>query len=217
MPADPAAADDQHTQPSSLVRKRYNRAARFYDLQTSMMERLAFRRLRAELWRRARGPRVLEVGVGTGASMPFYPPGAHVTAIDIAEKMLDRAARRAQQLHVDPELRQMDAQHLDFPDASFDTVVATCVFCSVPDPVQGLREALRVLTPGGQLLLLEHVRSGNRIAGRVMDWLNPLVLRLSGANINRPTVANVESAGFASLDVSSHAAGIVKVIHAQKA
>jgi len=124
--------------------------------------------------------------------------------------------KRAERLGIPVELVQMDAQHLDYPGASFDAVVATFVFCSVPDPVAGLREARRVLRPGGQLLLLEHVRSENPVAGKLMDWLNPLVVRLAGANINRRTVENVRLAGFEGLSVSSHLLNIVKVIEVAK-
>ncbi|MES6927195.1 hypothetical protein U6X42_12275, partial [Cutibacterium acnes] len=75
-------------------------------------------------------------------------------------------------------------------------VVATCVFCSVPDPVQGMKEMLRVCKPEGKVLLLEHMRSENLIVGKLMDWLNPLTVRLSGANINRRTLENINKAGF---------------------
>src|SRR3990172_8549687 len=161
------------------VRKRYDRMAPFYDLEQALGERLFFGRLRPELWATVpEGARVLEVGVGTGINMSHYPRGARVSAIDVSERMLRRATKRAVRLGVPVELAQMDAQHLDFPDESFDAVVATFVFCSVPDPVAGLREVRRVLRPGGQLLLLEHVRGKNPVAGRVMDWLNPLVVRL---------------------------------------
>ena len=199
------------------VRKRYDRVAPFYDLEQALGERLFFGRLRQELWATVpEGARVLEVGVGTGINMPQYPRGARVSAIDVSERMLRHARKRAERLGVAVELAQMDAQHLDFPDASFDTVVATFVFCSVPDPVAGLREARRVLRPGGRLLLLEHVRSENPVAGKLMDWLNPLVVRLSGANINRRTVDNVRLAGFDDLSVSSHLLNLVKVIEARK-
>jgi len=90
----------------------------------------------------------------------------------------------------------MDAQALAIADASFDVVVTTCVFCSVPDPVLGLREVRRVLRPGGRILLLEHVRSRLPLLGRCMDWLNPISVRLQGANINRDTVGNVQRAGL---------------------
>lgn len=89
-----------------------------------------------------------------------------------------------------------DVQALDFPAASFDTAIATFVFCSVPDPVLGLRELARVVRPGGQVLLLEHMRSAGPLAGALMDVLNPLVVRLMGANINRRTVENVRTAGL---------------------
>lgn len=147
--------------------------------------------------------------------MPFYPGGAQVTAIDISERMLERAGKKADALGVSVQLALMDAQHLEFGDESFDAVVATCVFCSVPDPVAGLKEARRVLRPGGTLFLVEHVRAENLIAGKLMDWLNPLVVRMSGANINRRTVENVRAAGFDDMKVESHF-GIVRVMEAPK-
>lgn len=199
------------------VRKRYNRVAPLYDLEQAFGERLFFRKLRRELWSRVpNDARILEVGVGTGINMLHYPASARVTAIDISERMLERAKARARLLGAAVELKLMDAQHLTCDDGSFDVVAATFVFCSVPDPIAGLREARRVLRPGGQLLLLEHVRSENPVAGKLMDWLNPLVARASGANINRRTVENVRLAGFDDVRVSSHLLNIVKVIEARK-
>jgi ubiquinone/menaquinone biosynthesis C-methylase UbiE len=154
------------------------------------------------LWRKklrslVQGPRVLEVGVGTGRNIPFYPRQIAVTGIDITPAMLNQAAQRAAVLGVTPDLRLGDVQNLTFPDASFDNVVATFVFCSVPDPVLGLREIKRILKPGGKLFLLEHVRSSQLIIGEIMDMLNPFVVRMMGANINRRTVENVQVAGLA--------------------
>jgi len=209
-----ASAEEQRA--ADTVRRRYNRSARTYDLMQALNERAAFARLRRELWHRAPpAGDLLEIGIGTGASLAHYPPRARVTAIDISENMLERARARAARAGVDVDLRLMDAQHLAFRDASFDAVLATCVFCSVPDPVAGLREARRVLRPGGQLLLLDHVRSDLPVVGRLMDLLNPLVVRATGANINRRTVENVRAAGFERLDVSSHMFGIVKLTEAR--
>ncbi len=203
------------TTASDTVRRRYNRSARFYDAEQAMMDRVAVR-WRREIWSRVPGGEVLEVGVGTGANMRFYPAGAHVTAIDIAENMLTRATARASKLGLSVDLSRMDAQHLDFADARFDTVVATFVFCSVPDPVAGLKEVRRVLKPGGTLFLLDHVRSDNGFVGKLMDCVNPVAVRISGANINRQTAGNVRAAGFESVAVSRHLRGIVQLIEARK-
>jgi ubiquinone/menaquinone biosynthesis C-methylase UbiE len=201
------------------VRSRYNRVARIYDLEQALEEPfVVFGRLRKALWAEAPpAGSILEVGVGTGINMRHYPPGARMTAIDISDRMLAKAKARAQRDHVSVGLALVDAQHLDFADNAFDAVVATCVFCSVPDPIAGLREALRVLKPGGRVLLLEHVRSENAIVGKAMDLVNPIAVRLSGANINRRTVENVRAAGFADLQVNSHAFGLIKTIRATKA
>jgi ubiquinone/menaquinone biosynthesis C-methylase UbiE len=101
--------------------------APFYDLMTRGSER-RLAEPRAQMWKTVRGPRVLEVGVGTGINLPFYPRDVQITAIDLSPRMLERARMRAKQLGVDVDLREADAQALPFPDTSFDTVVATCVF-----------------------------------------------------------------------------------------
>lgn len=202
---------------SATVRRRYNRVARTYDLEQSLVERLGANRWRRELWARAPSTgTILEIGVGTGASMRYYPGDAKVHAIDVSEEMLRRAESRARKLGIDnADLVQMDAQQLQFDDGTFDAVLATFVFCSVPDPVAGLREAGRVLKPGASLFLLEHVRSPNPVLGRMMDLVNPIAVRMSGANMNRKTVENIQRAGFEIASLESHAFGIVKVIEAR--
>ena len=110
--------------------------------------------------------------------------------------MLKRAQKRARLLEFDVRLLEMDAQNLAFPDQCFDTVFATFVFCSVPDPVQGLRELRRVCKPDGRLVVLEHVRSANKLLGFIFDILNPYVVRMMGANINRRTIDNIKEAGW---------------------
>lgn len=129
------------------------------------MEALRFSAWRGRIGNRIQGHRVLEVGVGTGKNFPFYPTGVEVKAIDFSPRMLARARKRAAIPGTHVELLEMDIQNLAFPDNSFDTVFATFVFCSVPDPVRGLAELRRVCRPGGRLLLLEHMRPEGRIKG----------------------------------------------------
>ncbi len=183
---------------SARTKARYNRIARLYDLVETMSEG-RFKPWRQLLWSQARG-NILEVGVGTGKNFPYHPRTAKVTGIDLSDQMLVRAQKRARHLGSTIQLSEGDVQALEFPDNSFDTAAATFVFCSVPDPVQGLRELNRVVKPGGQILLLDHVRINSPTIGRLMDGLNPLVVRLWGANINRDTVENVKRAG---LDIES--------------
>ncbi len=199
---------------SEVTRKRYNRIAPLYDLMEALMERSRFRTWRQLLWSQVQPGRILEVGVGTGKNMPYYPEGAQVTAIDLSDRMLERARERARALGLNVDIHLMDVQALTFPDNSFDTAVATFVFCSVPDPVLGLREIARVVRPGGDIWLLEHVRVDKPIVGTLMDILNPLVVRVVGANINRRTVKNVRRAGLEIVSVRNLSDDLVKLIHA---
>jgi len=189
----PKYINDQAT---ALTRARYQRLSTIYDGLEWLMERRS-RPWREKLWQFVCGPRVLEVGVGTGKNVEFWPLNCKITAIDLTPGMLDIARQRAKNLnrHED-DLFLADVQHLELPSAIFDTVVATFVFCSVPDPIQGLREIGRVVRPGGQIVLLEHVRIDRPVIGTLMDVLAPLIVRLSGANINRRTVENVHMAGL---------------------
>jgi len=179
-----------------LARKRYDRAAPFYDLIESPMEWLLFSTWRTRLGKRIVGNQVLEAGVGTGKNLPYQPPGMRVTAVDLSIRMLERSRGRASALGLETELAEMDVQNLAFKDHVFDTVFSTFLFCSVPDPIMGLRELRRVCKPTGKLLLLEHVRPGNHLLRSLFNLLNPIVVRITGANINRRTVENIRRAGW---------------------
>jgi ubiquinone/menaquinone biosynthesis C-methylase UbiE len=200
---------------TAATEDRYDRVAPVYDLMEWFIERLAFRHWRRELWSRVPVGRILEVGVGTGKNMAFYPEGVQVTAIDLSDRMLARAGRRAEDMGIDVDLRHMDVQDLEFPNDGFDAAVATFVFCSVPFPVQGLRELGRVVKPDGDIWLLEHVRVNKPALGPVMDALNPIVVRVMGPNINRRTVDNVKRADLRVLQVENLKGELVKLIHAQ--
>jgi len=199
------------------ARRTYDRAARWYDIQEWLPEKLAFRNWRRMLWDMVPDGPVLEVGVGTGKNLRYYRPGHSVTAIDFSPKMIERANKDAERLGVEAGIRVMDVQALDFADATFDSAVSTFVFCSVPDPVKGLREVLRAVRPGGRVYLIEHVLSTRRPARWVMQRLNGLVRTVGGANINRDTAANVEAAGLSIVEVRNLWSDIVKLIVAEKA
>ena len=182
------------------VARVYDRIARFYDVYDTPMDWLGGARRRRRVLSGAAG-RVLEVGIGTARNAEHYPAGARVTGIDLSGAMLGRARQRVARSGVMDGLVQGDAQRLPYPDAAFDTVTATCVFCSVADPVAGLREVRRVVKPTGQVLLLEHVRPRNRALGWLFDLLSPLTRRLFGPSINRRTEENVAAAGLRTTDV----------------
>ncbi|MGE5623716.1 MAG: class I SAM-dependent methyltransferase [Methanocella sp.] len=177
------------------LRRRWDWLARFYDMTHLKPE------WRERLCREARG-KTLEVGAGTGLNLPYYPPEVDLTLVDLSGGMLERARKRAETLGRPVAIHQVDIERLDFPDESFDTVVATCVFCTVPNPVQGLREVRRVCRRDGQVLLLEHVRSMGTILGPVMDALNPVLRSLNGTNINRRTVENVKASGLKIVSIT---------------
>ena len=112
---------------TEITQARYQRLARFYDLMEVLPEQM-YSAWRAYLWSLVKGPNVLEVGVGTGKNIPYYPKGMQVTAVDLTPGMLARASRRAEELGLKVDLLLADAQHLQFPDNTFDTIVATFVF-----------------------------------------------------------------------------------------
>jgi ubiquinone/menaquinone biosynthesis C-methylase UbiE len=202
---------------TEITRSRYQRVSRFYDLMEKVAEK-RYHTLREQLWSKVIGEAVLEVGVGTGKNMPYYPVGVQITGIDLTPGMLEQACRRAKTFGFDSrvDLQLGDAQAMDFPDNSFDTALATFVFCSVPNPLLGLREMRRVVRPGGKVLLLEHMRSPIETFGTLMDLLNPLVVRMMGANINRRTVENVRKAGLEIEHIEDLAmGGIFKLIVAR--
>ena len=180
------------------------------------MEGLFFKNWRKKLWSKVDGHHILEVGVGTGKNFEFYPTEAQLTAIDFSEKMLKQALQTKNRKSVAVDLDLMDVQSLAYADNSFDTVIGSFVFCSVPLPIKGLKELYRVCRPGGQVLLLEHVISSNSFFAKLMNSINPIVLALVGANINRNTVKNVKACGFASVRVDDRSGHIIKLIEARK-
>jgi phosphatidylethanolamine/phosphatidyl-N-methylethanolamine N-methyltransferase len=205
-------AGDRRT---ALTRHRYDRLAPLYDAIQWPMERRAAA-WRRQLWSRVAGDRILELGIGTGKNLPFHPAGKTIVGLDLSPRMLERARRQAERLRAPVQLVEGDVQQLPFANASFDSVVATFLFCSVPDPVRGLSEARRVLAPGGQLLLLEHVLTEQPALRWVMCQLDRLTVRLAGAHLDRNTVDNARAAGFGEVHGHDLMFEIVKWIEARR-
>lgn len=157
----------------------------------------------------------LAVAAGTGNDFKFFPPDQRIVAIDISPKMLERAARKATAYQGTIELQQMDVCQLEFADNTFDTVATVCTFCSVPRPIIGLRELYRVLRPGGQILMFEHVRSNIGPFGILLDVMTPLS-RLVGPELNRNTVVNMQKAGFRLRREENVYLDIIKIIEGVK-
>jgi ubiquinone/menaquinone biosynthesis C-methylase UbiE len=158
--------------------------------------------------------RVLEVGTGTGLALPGYPDTVtSVTAIDVDAEALERARRR----RPGAELLHASVQELPFPDASFDAVVSSLVFCSVEAPGQALFEIRRVLRPGGELRMLEHVRAPARGVAAAQDLLTPAWAVLTGGcRLNRETFFLVQQAGFDVVRRVQRLGGVSELIIARK-
>jgi SAM-dependent methyltransferase len=140
--------------------------------------------------------RVLEVGAGTGFNLPHYPAGTgELVLTDDLEGMLRRASRRADRVGRKVVTTQAPVESLPFEDASFDTVVASLLLCSVEDQDRALAEIRRVLKPGGQYLFLEHVRSTDPKIARRQDRLERLWGVVAfGCHPNRETLPRIEAA-----------------------
>jgi ubiquinone/menaquinone biosynthesis C-methylase UbiE len=183
------------TNETERVRAIYQRMAGGYDRMIATWERLLFKDGRHWVCSQARGD-VLEIGVGTGRNLDAYPRGVRLIGIDLSPAMLALASARARQLGVDADLQLGDAQALSFAADSFDTVVVTLALCAVPDDRQAIREAARVLRPGGRLVWLEHVRSPVAPVRWIQRLLNPLMVRLEADHLLRDPVDHIDRESF---------------------
>lgn len=138
----------------------------------------------------------LEIGIGRGRSLPFYPPDVRLTGIELSSVALEAAQRRARELGVLAVLQQGDAGALPYSNGHFDTVVFCFVLCTIPNDSRAVAEAVRVLRPGGKLLLLEHVRSPNRAIRAIERLLEPLTLRWEGDHLLREPRDHVLAEGM---------------------
>ena len=197
------------------VSRLYDRLASQYERIMSFYDRVLFRDGREWVCSRAEGE-VLELAIGTGLNLPLYGPDVFLTGIELSPAMLELARRRAQELGHRAELRLGDAHELDFADESFDTVVCTLSLCTIPDDARAVREAWRVLRPGGTFLLLEHVTSSVWPVRMMQRLLDPLSVRLQADHLVREPLVHLRDSGFVIEELQSLRLGIMERVVARK-
>ena len=195
---------------NDLLRRKYAEEASHYDDEMGFWERRIFG-LEHREWAcsRAEGTS-LEVAIGTGLNLPYYPDGVRLTGVDLSKEMLAVAGGRARELGVTVELKEGDAQELPFPDSSFDTVVCTYALCSVPDDALAIGEMRRVLRPGGRLILVDHVRSTFRPLLWSQKVYELIVSRRGGEYMTRRPALHVMGGDFVVEEVDRLRAGVVE-------
>ena len=196
----------------------YDHLAAVYDRAMRPLERLGLARLRARVLAEvsaglagaAGGGRLLEVGAGTGANFPFYPPGLRSACAEPSREMALRARDREGRPEGASVVRAV-AERLPFGDDSFDAAFATLVFCSVASPAEGFAELRRVVRAGGRVVLLEHVRPTGAL-GYAFDALSLLTVALFEDHFNRRTAEEARRAGLAVERVEKYLLGVVQLI-----
>lgn len=210
-------AEAHESDRAALERQRevWRKQAAGYDRAMGFWEWALFRGVRPWLCSQARG-NVLDLAVGTGRNFDYYPADVHLVGIDLSPEMIALARHRADHDSRSVDLQEGNAQSLNFPDASFDTVVCTFSMCNIPDQEQALGEMHRVLRPGGRLLLVDHVASTNTVVLTVQRILETLTLRFSAEHLTRRPAALLSNAGFEVETCRRHHLGIVEEVVARR-
>jgi ubiquinone/menaquinone biosynthesis C-methylase UbiE len=197
------------------LRSLWERYAPRYERDTGFYDHFLLGDSRSWACSQASG-QVLEVAIGTGRNLAFYPRGIQLTGIDFSPAMLDIARGRAAELGIDVTLIEADAQHLPFADDRFDTVVCTLALSSIPDPAAAINEMHRVLHPGGQLLVVGHVASPYRVVRAGQRRLERLSIRLAGDHQTRQPYPEIVAAGFTVDRRERLRAGVIERVRAVK-
>jgi ubiquinone/menaquinone biosynthesis C-methylase UbiE len=206
---------DTFTKETERTRRIWEKQAPRYDRSIAFWEKILFGDGRRWVCSRTHGE-VLEVAIGTGRNFAFYPEGVRLTGIDLSPAMLEIARERARELGMDADLREGDAQQLPFADASFDTVVCTLSLCNIPDDRKAVAEMKRVLRPGGQLLLLDHIRAASGLLRAVQKALEVVTVRLEGEHLMRRPLEHVQAEGFEVEQRERYKGGIVERLSARR-
>ena len=180
---------------SREISEKYDRFARWYDWLEGILNLLGLSRLRRMILQRASGA-LLEVAVGTGKNLTYYPRDCRIIALDLSSEMLKVARNRAAKLSMPVFFLVADAETLPFRDNSFDTVVSSLSTCTFPNPVVALKEMARVCRPKGKVILLEHGRSDRKWLGRWQDRHADQFAKPLGCHWNREPLDIARKAGL---------------------
>jgi ubiquinone/menaquinone biosynthesis C-methylase UbiE len=197
------------------VRRIFDKQAPKYDRSMARFERIFFSGNREWACSQAEGE-VLEIAVGTARNLEHYPDGVRLTGVELSPEMARLGRERAQELGREIDMRVGDAEALDFPAESFDTVVCTYGLCTIPNDRAAIREAKRVLRPGGRILLAEHVRSPNRTVRAIQRLIDPLANRFGGDHLLREPLEPLVDEGFEVEGLQRSKAGFVELVAARK-
>lgn len=199
---------------SEEISEKYDRIARWYDLIEGVPDLLGIRRLRQRMLRQASG-KVLEVAVGTGKNLPYYPTDCGIIAVDLSREMLNVARERAAKLSMNVSFLLADAEALPFSNQIFDTVVSSLSTCTFPNPVGALREMARVCKPAGRILLVEHGRSNREWLARWQDRHADQFAKPLGCHWNREPLEIAREAGLKVIETQRCFFGIFHRIKAE--
>lgn len=175
-----------------------------YDIGMKPLENRTFKQIRRVLLEKASG-RVLEIGSGSGINFPLYHNVEKVDAIEPSLDMQEKSLKRKQLATIPIECHLQSAEHLLFPDHTFDTVVSTLVFCTIPHPEKALEEIKRVGKENATYLFFEHVKMDQPLLAKAQDALTPFwKMVCDGCHLNRDTLKLIKEAGFRVTDVKSY-------------
>jgi len=207
--------ESPHSAETERIRRIYEKEAPKFDRTMGRWDRILFAGNREWVCAQASGE-VLEIAIGTGRNLSFYPDEIRLTGVELSPPMIEITRERAEELGREVDLRLGDAEALEFADESFDTVICTYSLCTIPDDRAAVREAKRVLRGGGKFVLAEHVRSPVGVVRGVEKLIEPLAVRFGGDHLTREPLEHLEAEGFTVDQVKRSKLGIVELVSAQK-
>lgn len=197
----------------TITQRKWDKAAASFDLMAGFGPEKRWEPYKRELFANMGDGEILFLAVGTGLDIRYFPTGRKITGIDISQKMLDVAQDRVDAYEGEMQTAQVDVHDMPYEDGQFDQIFTSCTFCSVPNPIEGLRALKRVLKPGGELFMFEHTGSAYFPFKPMMNLMTLITSRI-GPDMNRTTVENVKAAGYELKKVTHIYMDVVKTIHA---